>query len=311
MARVVRRFGLLLFTLAVLGAVGLAILQRQALYDWARLRDYQPPPAIAQLATDTTMTEPARRLFYVYHPQLDDRDAFNQNCTHMDEQTIVLGCYVPHNGIYLFDVNDPRLQGVEQVTAAHELLHAAYDRLDTEERDRIDRLTQLTLEHLNNERIKTTVENYRKRDPSIVPNELHSILATEVRDLPPELEQYYQQYFKNRAQIVAYSEKYESILTARRNRAATLEIEITGLKSEIEQLEATLTSLRKGLQDDRPTVDTQEEVEAYNARVSSYNSQVRELNHLIDRHNRLVEEYKTNAVEQQELFKALNSRPTL
>ena len=115
--------------IGLLVATALAWFMRQDIYDWYRLRGYQAPSQVAKLATETTMNSDSRRLFYVYRPQLNDRVAFNQNCTH-DEQTIVLGCYVSNVGIYLFDIHDPRLEGVEQVTAAHELLHAAYDRLN-------------------------------------------------------------------------------------------------------------------------------------------------------------------------------------
>lgn len=299
---------LLVLCLPVAGIVAWS--QRQHIEDWYRLRDYQPPVAISQLATDVTMTDEARRLFYVHHPILSDRDSFNAQCTH-DEQTIVLGCYVSHTGIYLFDVHDERLHGVKEVTAAHEMLHAAYDRLSPHERQRVDALTARAFEALTNKRIKLTIENYRSRDPSVVPNELHSILATEVRELPEELEIYYQQYFTNRQRVVAYSEKYESVLTERRTRAATLESQITGLRGDIERLETSLAGEQTALTRDRAGIDTQEEAQAFNARVAAYNQQVHQLNGLIDRHNRLIEEYKRNAVEAQELYQAIDSRPTL
>jgi hypothetical protein len=301
----------LLFAAGLLGLMIFGWMQRQAIYDWARLREYVPPPEIAQLAADTTMNDDARHLFYVYHPELNDRAQFSSNCGNTGEQTIVLGCYVSNLGIYLFDVDDPRLQGVEQVTAAHEMLHVAYERLSQDERAEVDKMTETALSSLNDERIKKTVENYRRRDPSIVPNELHSILGTEVRELSPELEKYYKKYFTNRAQIVAFSEKYETVLTERRNKAATLEVQLTGLKAEIELQEKTLNELQDGLKRDRSSVDTQEEVVAYNQRVQSYNSNIRHLNSLIEQYNSLVEEYKKNVVEAQELFKALDSRPTL
>jgi phage shock protein A len=285
--------------------------QRQAIYDWTRLRNYDPPPAVVQLASDTTMNDSARHLFYVYHPQLNNRDQFSQNCTNVGEQTIVLGCYVSRTGIYLFDIDDPRLEGVEQVTAAHEMLHAAYERLDTEERSRIDNLTQQTLNALADQRIRDTIENYRKKDPSVVPNELHSIIGTEVRSLPPELEAYYQRYFTNRAQIVGFSEKYEGVLTARRQHAEALEAQIKALRAQIEQLEDTLTAERADLQRDRAGVDTQAEVTEYNARVGAYNAEIRHFNNLVAEHNNLVKEHEANALEEQSLFKALDSRPTL
>lgn len=296
----------------LLGSTTWALLNRQAVYDWLRLRDYTPPASIETLATETTMNEPTRRLFYVQHPELNDRTAFNRTCGRISEVTIVLGCYASGHGIFIFDVDDdPRLAGVEQVTAAHELLHAAYERLDDAERSRIDLLTRSAFENLTDARVRQNIASYRKQDPAIVPNELHSILGTEVRQLPPELEEYYKRYFTNRAQIVAYSERYEGELTKRRTAAATLEVQIADLKNEIGQLEQALQSERSALEEQRPLVNTQEEVASFNNRVDTYNANIGDLNRLIAEHNALVEEYQANALEQQELFNALSSKPTL
>jgi hypothetical protein len=301
----------LVILLLFLGTLLVGWSQRQAIYDWSRLQGYTPPDEIAQLAFDTTMNNSARRLFYVYHPQLEQRETFNQKCSGFGEQTIVLGCYVSNTGIYLFDVDDPRLQGVEQVTAAHELLHAAYDRLSPSERAKVDSMTAAAFKTLNDERIKGSIEGYRQRDSSIVPNELHSIIGTEVRNIPPDLETYYKKYFTNRHAIVAFSEKYESVLTARRNKAAALELQISGVKNEIDLMEKTLSEEQQSLRDVRSSVTTSEEAQAYNARVDGYNKGVHEFNALVKRYNALIEEYKSVALEAQELHKALDSRPTL
>lgn len=301
----------LVFLLVVLAATAFAWTRKQDIYDWVRLRNYDPPQRIEQLAFDTTMTNPARRLFYVYHPQLNGREEFNQNCKGFGEHTIVLGCYVSNYGIFLFDVDDERLEGVEQVTAAHELLHAAYDRLSMAERERVDQMVGDAFAKVTDERIQRSIDNYRSRDPSVVPNELHSILATEVRNLPPELEDYYERYFTNRLAIVAYSEKYESVLTKRRNQVASLELQISGLRGEIEQLEQTLAIERDELQRTRGSVTTNEQASAYNARVAAYNDNIRLLNSLISRHNSLISDYREIALEAQELYQSLDSRPTL
>src|SRR6185295_11567695 len=102
------------------------------------------------------MTPDTRRLFYVYHPVLEDKQAFNSHCTD-SEKTIVLGCYISRTGIYLYDVTDSRLNGVEQVTAAHETLHAAYERLSSSERKRVDGLTAQAFAQVTDQRIKDTI----------------------------------------------------------------------------------------------------------------------------------------------------------
>lgn len=294
-----------------MGLSAIAWVNRQYVYDWARLRNYKPTDQIVQLAFDTTMTNSARRLFYVNHPELDGREQFNNSCSGFGEDTIVLGCYVSNGGIFIFKIDNKKLEGVEQVTAAHEMLHAAYDRLDKNERSKVDSMTSEAFATVNDDRIRSLIESYRQRDATVVPNELHSIMATEVRSLPPGLENYYKKYFTNRHAVVAFSEKYESTFTKQRNQAAALELQISGLRNDIKQLENTLTVERNNLQQSRQLVDTSEEAVVYNSRVASYNSNVSILNSQIHQYNKLVDEYKHIAVEAQELYQAMDSRPKI
>src|SRR5262249_5858448 len=120
----------LLRVVLLLGLLGVALYglaHRQGIADWWRLRGYHAPPAISAFVADDRMTGKARDLFYLNRPQLlADVAAFRQSCP-LDEESIVLGCYQGgQRGIAIFAVHDPRLDGVEQVTAAHEMLHAAY-----------------------------------------------------------------------------------------------------------------------------------------------------------------------------------------
>ena len=66
----------------------------------------------------------------------------------------MLGCYILNKGIYVYDITDDRLAGVRQVTTAHEMLHAAYDRLSVKERAQVDAMTAAAYEKLDNIRIK-------------------------------------------------------------------------------------------------------------------------------------------------------------
>jgi hypothetical protein len=293
------------------------VLNQQAIYDWWRLKDYEAPAEIAQLASSTTMVDESRRLFYVHHPLLADKSTFSTYCSR-SEQTIVLGCYIHSEGIYLLDVTDERLRGIEEVTAAHELLHAAYDRLDDKERERIDVLTAQVFAQITDERIKSTVESYRKNDATIVPNELHSILGTEVRMLPEELENYYRRYFSNRLQIVSFSEQYENAFTERRNQILAYDAQLAALKQQIESLQASLKTTEAELRTQRETMNqlkSSGQTEAYNAQVPSYNSKVNRYNRDIDTLSSLIVRYndivqKRNAIvnEEAELVEAIDSR---
>lgn len=308
---------LLTFLIAMVPVVG--FMQRQAIFDWYRLRDYQPSAAIATLANNTTMTDDGRHLFYVYHAQLQGREDFNQSCQ-FSEQSIVLGCYVSNQGIYIYDVEDERLAGIEEVTAAHEILHAAYDRLSGSERERIDALTAKVFEEITNKRVLDAVKAYRDKDPAIVPNELHSIIGTEIRDIPEELEAYYARYFNDRKTVVGYSENYEKAFTERKAKADSLLGQIETVRAQIEQNDVDLTRMRTALEAEYRALESQRasaepssfnaRVRAYNAQVQTYNAKVRQSYVLIDRHNALVNEYNQVVMEEKELIKAIDSRPS-
>ncbi len=305
-----RRVGSYLFSLGLLAAVATAWFQRVALYDWWRLRDYSPPAAIVQVVTDSTMTPSARHIFYVYHPELDNRSNFNSHCSAKGEQTIVLGCYVAPVGIYLYDVKDDRLSGVIEVTAAHEMLHAAYDRLSPKDKDHINQLITQAYAGVTDDRIRANIDNYKKQGADVT-NELHSILGTEVRNLPPELEHYYQRYFTNRSQVVAYSEKYERAFTSLKNQAQQISAQLQALKKTIDALEQQLSQQQAALESDRSSVRTQAEADSFNARVRAYNNQISYLNSLVTQYNSLRDQYNQLAVQQQQLFQAIDSRPTV
>ncbi len=313
-----RRFTTLFLSLVLVGLTAFAWFQRYNIYDFWRLRGYEPPARVVQLAADTTMTDYGRKLFYVNHPELQDKQAFNSSCT-ISEQSIVLGCFVRSGGIYLYDVTDERLNGVQQVTAAHEVLHAAYDRLSGGERERVDGLTQSVFASQTNERIIETVQAYRDRDPSVVPNELHSILATEVRNLPSELEDYYKRYFTDRQVVVNYSEQYEAAFREREAKVEAYEKQLESLKARIETLEASLLQQEQQLAAERARMDAllqsgqnqayNSAVPGFNERVRRYNSDVAKIQALIDDFNRIVAERNAIALEENELIKAIDSRP--
>ncbi len=303
--------------LSVFVIAALLWFNRWNIYDSMRLRNYQAPAAVSQLATDTTMNDKTRRLFYVYRPELDGKDSFIQNCKSA-EKTIVLGCYVPSKGIYLSDITDPRLAGVVQVTAAHETLHAAYDRLGPSEKSKVDGMLNSAYAQVTDTRIRETIDAYRK-DGADVTNELHSILGTEVRNLPADLEAYYARYFKDRKAVVAFSEKYEQAFDDRKKAVDTYDEQLKSLKSQIDASEDKLASQDANLKSERARLDgllSSKQYEAYNAgvpgfnaQVSAYNASVRQIRSLIDKYNDAVSKRNAIALEESELVKAIDSRP--
>lgn len=316
MKAILRRLFPLFVVVAVLAGVITGWSQRWAIHDWWRLRNYKPPATIAKLATDTTMNKSARKLFYVYHPEIESKERFNEHCR-TAEHTIVLGCYVPTTGIYISDIRDKRLDGVLQVTAAHEMLHAAYDRLEGNEKKRIDELLNGAFKNLRNKRIRETINDYRQNGADTT-NELHSILATEVRNLPAELEKYYKQYFTDRIKVVSYSEKYEAAFTARKAQLASYDQQLAKLKQQIDVMRSSLAKQASLLSAERAELDSYvaaKNYKAYNAGVTAYNQQVNRYNtaavnlkNLINTYNDLVAKRNTIALENNELIKAIDNR---
>ena len=300
-----------------LSVVLVGIWQYQNISDWLALRNYTPPQRIVDLADKTTMNDDMRRLFYINHPELDGKAAFNAHCREGGEQTIVLGCFIDSGGIFLLDVQDKRLNGVIEVTSAHEALHAAYDRLSSDERAQVDSMTEQAFANLGDQRVKDVIEQYRKKDASVVSNELHSILGTEVEKLPPELEAYYSQYFEDRSKIVDYLKQYEGAFAEIKNQVGAYDRQLGSLKSSIEANESSLEARNQEIIQERARLDEllsakkvdeyNNAVPGFNQLVQNYNSLIATTKDLIDRYNSLVEKRNQAATTEQELVQALDS----
>jgi predicted transcriptional regulator len=292
-----------------------AIFQRQAILDWWTLRNYTPASAVAQLADQSTMTDTGKRIFYLNDPKIQDKASFYNSCK-FGENTIVLGCYTKNDGIFVLKVDDPRLSGVEQVTAAHEMLHAAYDRLSTKEKVDIDNQLNTFYNTLQDAEVRSKIELYRKNGANIT-NELHSILGTEVETLTPALEKYYAKYFANRSKVVAYTKQYENEFISRKNKVADLDSQLSSIEQKVVANNAELNAQQQSINAESDRLDSllrSGNVEAYNAAVPAYNRRIPAFNALVSQTEALVARYKEIlternkiAVEAQELNKALNS----
>lgn len=311
-----RSYRRLISTLVLIGLCTGIFWQRQNIIDWWALRNYTPSVNAAQLATETSMTDYGRRVFYIQKPELQEKAAFYKSCEE-GETTIILGCYKPASGIFILNVTDERLNGVEQVTAAHEMLHAAYGRLSYDGQKRIGVQLNAAYAAVRDANIRSKIDQYRKSGADVT-NELHSILATEVADLPDELESYYAKFFSNRKKIVEYAVSYQSEFTRRKEMVDTLD-------AKLKELETTIVANNKQLDEQQAAILAegkrldallgQGQIEAYNSGVAAYNKSLVPFRSAIAQTKLLVEQYKSIlsqrnqvAAEAQELEKALDSR---
>lgn len=296
------------------------VLNRQNIFDWWQLRNYQAPASISRLAEQDTMTDYARKILYVNQTEISAKSAFAEQCPNNGgEQTIVLGCYHSKQaGIFLLGVSDPRLDGVQQVTAAHEMLHGAYDRLSSSERRKVDdMLVNYYQNRLTDQRIINTMKAYKKTEPNDLVNEMHSIFGTEILNLPAELEQYYKRYFINRTQVVKYSERYQSEFTSRQAEVARYDASLASLKQQINNMEADLKVRQGELQERQAALNDLRSgnnidqynagVPGYNSLINSYNAEADQVKELVAQYNDLVGKRNATAFEKDQLTKELKS----
>jgi len=316
-----KRAFLFLITLALLAAPFLVYFKAQALTDWWQLHNYTPPVAVTSLSTQDTMTPYANHVFYVNHPKIESvATQFRSDCNE-NEKTIILGCYHGNqNGIFVYDVNDSRLAGVEQVTAAHEMLHAAYDRLNNNDRSYIDGLLQDYYKTVTDQRIIDTINLYKTTEPNDLINEMHSIFGTEISSLPTPLEQYYSKYFTNRQAVANFANAYQGEFTSRSDQIKADDTQLAQMKAAIDKEENSLNVQLSQINSDRARLDSERSsgqiqqynagVDAFNSDVGVYNSGVQRLKADISTYNQLISDRNTIAKELASLSQSIDTRLT-
>lgn len=320
MKQLPKRLATFIFLLIWFGVFGLMFVNQQRLIDWYKLRGYTPSPEVAALVTSDAMTAYGQHLLYVNRPIITAGSDFGDACPQGAEKTVVLGCYKGGDeGIWLYKVSDPRLKGVVEVTAAHEMLHAAYARLSGDDKKSIDaQLSDYYARGLTDQRVKETIAAYKKTEPTELLNEMHSIFATEIVSLPTGLETYYKQYFTDRAKVAAYAMRYQSEFTSRQQQVAAFDTQLKDLKQAIEANQASLQSQRSSLndlQEQMEALKVQGDTAGYNSRVAPYNQAVNKYNALlaetrnqINTYNEVVEKRNTVALEERQLTQALSAQ---
>lgn len=310
----------LLLLVLLMAGIFLAAINLNTVTDWIRLRNYTPSTSVSALATQTAMSPTATHLFYINRPALyEDITSFRSACSD-NEQTIVLGCYKSgESGISIYNVKDTRLAGIAQVTAAHEMLHAAYDRLSGSQKKTVDAMLQSYYDNgLHDQRIIDTINDYKKIEPNDLLNEMHSIFGTEITTLPQNLEDYYKKYFVNRADVTNYAQQYQAEFTSRSDQIKAYDAQLESLKSQIDSEESSLTQQLAEINANRDNLDRYQQsgditsynaaVPGFNRSVDSYNAAVKKLKSDISRYNSLVAARNEIASELKTLDSSIDTR---
>ena len=310
----------LLLLISICFVVYLLVINKQNIYDQVELFRYKPPSEISSIASQDGMTSYTRKVFYVNHPKIENKSAFASDCPDNSEQFVVLGCYrLNQHGIYILQVNNSNLAGIEQVTAAYETLHAIYQRLTPNQQSTLNNeLLSYEKSDLNNPTVEAQIANFKKTEPGEVLNEMTSLFGTEVQNLSPALNSFYAKYFTNRQKLLSLYNNYQSAFSSRQNQIASYDAQLASMQTTINTNEAQINSQLSIIQSTQSNLNNLKNsnqldqynlnVPGYNQEVDSYNALVNTTQNLIAQYNQIVAERNALALEEQQLTQAITSQ---
>lgn len=310
-----------LFTTVLFLVVGLTLAaNRQYLYDSFNFWTYQPTNEVASIVERATLTDSGTFAFYSARPEVDGSQSFNSKCDRKEQNTAVIGCYV-NDRIYVYDVSDSRLDGIKEVTSAHETLHAVYQRLVGPEKNRIDGLLETEYKKLADDpSFAERMAFYARTEPGERNNELHSIIGTEIRSIAPELESYYGKYFKNRSELLNLFDSYNQAFKQLEAESKQLSSQIEVMRKQVDNDKAVYESEASRLSNDVEdfkkraaggyfSSQTQftAEMNALQARIDAVNRRRDTIVAEIEQLRVLIERYNDTATKSQDLYKSIDS----
>lgn len=302
---------------------GWLLFNRQYAVDQVTVWAHRPSGVVKAIEERAQLTDKGAFYLYASQPIVTTGDTFNQGCPRYEIGSPILGCY-SSGRIYIFDITNDKLDGMEEVTAAHEMLHAVWDRKSDDDKRRIGALLRSAYREFADEELVDRMEYYERTEPGQFENELHSILGTEVASLGTELEQYYGQYFEDRSVVLALHDKYSGVFEKLSKRSETLYQQLQKLGEQINRGAARyntdVAQLSTDIDDFNARADSgnfvsmiqfNQERAALIARSNQLESDRQELNRQIASYNKKYAEYQTVAGQIEALNESIDSIETL
>jgi hypothetical protein len=248
--------------LAFYGLVGYVALNTRHVADQVNVASYKPSAAVTEQISRTGMTAQGKFLYLASRPTVEDKAVFNSTCIKVTGHKNILGCYLEASKrAYVYHVTDTRLDGTEEVVAAHEMLRAAWDRMSpTEQAKLTSELARVLGSNTDADidlgtRIGAITSNNRAdRD-----GELYAIIGTEVPDAGAVLEKSYSQYFTNRSVVTALSAHARAYIVALNKKVAALSTEMNGLVTSVDSGVAALDKAAGQFEKDVKTFNSRAE----------------------------------------------------
>ncbi len=311
-----KRIILIIVSVIIIALVTVAVVNRTLIIDFVRGLGYEPAGEMASIRTSLDLTDYGNFIFNASRPELDEREVFNSHCRDYENEDAILGCY-DFEKIYVYNITEPELDGIRELTAAHELLHAVYARLS--EQDKRDLRPALEQVYSNNAKILSEeIEMYLEDERY---EELYARAGTEIANLPTILESHYAKIFKDQDLIAGYYNKYISLFNQIQRNLDTLSSEINNLenliKNKTNEYDNRSTALKMATSSFNTCAETPdcfaseiafqnrrtELLNEYNALDALYN----EIDGLVNTYNAKVEAYNSEATHINSLNTIINS----
>lgn len=297
--------------------LAVALFNREWLYDFYKGVSYAPSDEMVRIRSDLDLTQRGEFWFNAAQPKLSGAGEFNAHCRPEEKTEIaVLGCYTGGE-IFVYDIDTEELNGIRELTTAHELLHVSFERMNENEKNALKPFLQQVLDD-DQGALKEELKVYDEAEKM---EELYVRAGTEIKELPNELEEHYAEIFRDRSKVVNYYESYIGIFRQ-------LEAEMASLKAEMEEIESSINA--KIDEYERRVAELNAEVESFNgcaavegcfvsegefnvkrsellAKQAELDSFYGEIDQLIEEYNVKVELYNKDVVRTENLNQKVNS----
>jgi hypothetical protein len=249
--------------LAFYGVVGYVALNTRRVADQVIVANYHPTAAITEQMSRTKMSPAGKFLYLASRPTVQDKTDFNSTCSRVNGNKDILGCYVETSKrAYVYHVTDSRLDGTEEVVAAHEMLRAAWDRTSPADQAKLTPELNRILDTNTDTDIalETRINSIAINDRADRDGELYAIVGTEVPNAGPVLEKNYSQYFTDRTAVTALSAHARAYVVALKKKVAVLTTEMDGISADVDE---GIESL------DKSAAQLEKDVKAFNSRAET------------------------------------------
>ena len=275
---------------------------------------FQPSAQMGGLIDDIELTSSGERILKASLPVLQSAEDFNKNCGNIEEDSASLGC-LADGKIYVYDIQNEELEGIKQTVLAHELLHAVWQRERKSSRADLENMLQ-EVYATHRDELADHMAHYSEAD---MIDELHSVIGTQLNysEMPDELADHYNKFFKNQAKIVGYYNAYNGRFTEIQNRMTELSEKIQKMRDEIDaetkeynreyaQLNSDISDFNYRANNMRGAA-TMDEYNELNLRRDELSARYDALAAKIEEVNKLINEYNSDYAHAGTLYESIDS----